>query len=467
LSCTESKDEHEDKDAELLPIPLGLLFNDNFVTLALPEQCVDVCDERDGELDAIAASLTSSGLRAAMASVQFCDDAEPTIEHIDLPGQPTAFSEIPLNSLLQFGDDDEPTIEHIDLPGQPAAFSEMPLHSLETCSIVAAAAYWDDDEATEEQVDDQASGTCVASIAWPCLTLPLDNVSLDAGDNEPTEEQLDDEAGTATLPTEALPYPVMKRACDHEALVDGEAQQPLAQPEMILTALEGSSSLAQASKESTKKEVAHAGMMRRSKTQRRIIGGVAREWSRTRLNACDPAESSWSHTPSFSTQAKEPAVFRLDSDEPQAHDTARGSSLARGYETLGVQHVFHMCDGADTLTAPSLGSRNPDTRNLSTARTRSTSALALDLGQEAAAAVALRFEKPNAWTGPQAAAAPPRSSSMGALRGLGPACDAQHAPLLRPKKLPELPRVGHAGSVAWSRRPSRTLLRQGSAGISF
>lgn len=234
----------------------------------------------------------------------------------------------------------------------------------------------------------------------------------------------------------------MKGACDHEALVDRELQQHSAQPEM------GSSALTQSSKERTKmdcmrQELAHVGMRRPSKTQRRIIGGVARELSSKTLRACHPADSSLSYG------SKEPVVFRLDSDEPQPDKAARGSSLTRGYETLGVQHVFHMCDGAGMPAAALLGSRNPDTRNSSVVRIRSTSALALDLGQEAAVGVPL-----------------PRSSSMASMRAPAPGLACDVLPERRRKKLPELPSVGHAGSVAWSRRPFRTMLQKTGPGTS-
>lgn len=187
-------------------------------------------------------------------------------------------------------------------------------------------------------------------------------------------------------------------------------------------------------------------------------------------------------------------VFRMDFEEPSLllaspeGAAARGSSLASRYEALGAE-LFSMQDEADFAQLALADARLAEAavrRSLPTpARSPSTSALAMDLGEEAVrpssfARVAstaappsqqsLQCLKRSAPSGSQAAVQKSRPQAAPQPLACGPSgCSAAGSPVLSKKQglLPDLPGAPCTGSLAWSRRLSRTSSRRGDVASVF
>jgi len=216
--------------------------------------------------------------------------------------------------------------------------------------------------------------------------------------------------------------------------------------------------------------------MQKSRSSKRwVIGGVVR----------GPAsEAAGSHALRGSGfPAQRATAFRMDAeDEPTASPSARESSLTRGYEALGRTEI-HSMDVQDNFStslsnakfsAFMAATQAPGQRPMSRSRGKTTlgpvssplraagaSALALDLGDEAA-------PPPSRFTGlghgagarvpPSPAGSPQnwRSASLGALRvtKAAPSDAAAAANDANRKMLPSLPGYS-AGSFAWSTARNR------------
>lgn len=215
---------------------------------------------------------------------------------------------------------------------------------------------------------------------------------------------------------------------------------------------------------------------RASKSQRRIIGGVVRAAPKPpcdgdRSSAAGPdTPSAWQTTSrrrgaSIPKQTKrEASMYRLDSDEPEpcgaSHHSARGSSLTRGYDTLGVQ-FFSLHDDVETQAVDDFGA-SVDLRTTKAvlcpggarlARVHSASALALDLGQDAVGTSS--FLTPISRSGLATHARSSSASSLQVVRAKQPLSSLP--PTLPTKRgtAPEFSSATCSGSLAWSRRSSR------------
>lgn len=221
-----------------------------------------------------------------------------------------------------------------------------------------------------------------------------------------------------------------------------------------------------------------------SKSQRRIIGGVVRAASKPSLDGRRssaagpdmPSADSRRRGASIPKQTKrEASIYRLDSDEPElcgaSHHSARGSSLTRGYDILGVQ-FFSLHDDVEKQSEDDFGA-TVDLRTTKAvlcpvgarlARVHSASALALDLGQGAVGMSS--FLKSISAHGP---ATPVRSSSASSLQVVKAKQSLSSLPTLPTKQgtVPGFATATCSGSLAWSRRLSRTGPQSSGAAPTF
>jgi len=129
-----------------------------------------------------------------------------------------------------------------------------------------------------------------------------------------------------------------------------------------------------------------------TRSHRRIIGGVVRTPAMQLdidMPSVSPNATPWSDSTkkrkSRKTSKEAPRAFRLDiDDKSDVEETNRGSSLTRGYDTLGAQ--FHnICDSPSASSAPKLMLQQsnlcrPSSKASARLRAASSSAMAMDLG---------------------------------------------------------------------------------------